>query len=354
MSQAGTAAAPTLYPFEFRGTGSAYFGIWIVNLALTIVTVGIFSAWAKVRTRRYFNGSTWVAGHAFDYHASGYRILIGRAIALALLLAYTLSTHFHPAIKVLWYLAGAWLLPWLANSSIRFNARNTSYRNLRFNFTATDTEAFMAIVLWPFLGLITALILWPFAQRQKDYFYINNHTFGGRYFETKFPTWRMYAIFAIGLGVYGFILAVLLGLGFAAMAVLQQSHGTPFANVPPAAVGYIVIAMFYLPFLLIAPAIHTMIVNLTASGTLFDDKHRLESKMDPLKVTGIVISNVALCLVTLGFYYPWAKVRLARYQMSKLTLVASGDVDSYVSEVFDSQSAVGEEIGSVFSFDFGL
>ena len=42
-------AAPTDYPVRFVGTGSEYFRIWIVNLLLTIVTLGIYSAWAKVR-----------------------------------------------------------------------------------------------------------------------------------------------------------------------------------------------------------------------------------------------------------------------------------------------------------------
>jgi uncharacterized membrane protein YjgN (DUF898 family) len=94
-AQAAT-TPPGEYPFEFRGSGGEYFRIWIVNLALTIVTLGIFSAWAKVRSRRYFYGNTFVADHAFDYHASPVRILIGRAIALVLLLAYTLTAPISP------------------------------------------------------------------------------------------------------------------------------------------------------------------------------------------------------------------------------------------------------------------
>jgi uncharacterized membrane protein YjgN (DUF898 family) len=30
-----------VYPFEFTGSGGEYFRIWIVNLALTILTLGI-------------------------------------------------------------------------------------------------------------------------------------------------------------------------------------------------------------------------------------------------------------------------------------------------------------------------
>src|SRR5437016_993839 len=39
--------------FVFTGTGSEYFRIWVVNLLLTILTFGVFSAWAKVRRLQY-------------------------------------------------------------------------------------------------------------------------------------------------------------------------------------------------------------------------------------------------------------------------------------------------------------
>lgn len=51
-------------PIEFTGSGSEYFRIWIVNLLLTLVTLGIYYPWAKVRRLRYFYGNTLVAGHA--------------------------------------------------------------------------------------------------------------------------------------------------------------------------------------------------------------------------------------------------------------------------------------------------
>ena len=38
---------------EFSGSAREYFGIWIVNLILTIITLGIYSAWAKVRRQIY-------------------------------------------------------------------------------------------------------------------------------------------------------------------------------------------------------------------------------------------------------------------------------------------------------------
>src|SRR5436305_11873488 len=50
----GTQAAPRNLPLSFTGSGSEYFRIWIVNALLSIITLGIYSAWAKVRTLQYF------------------------------------------------------------------------------------------------------------------------------------------------------------------------------------------------------------------------------------------------------------------------------------------------------------
>jgi len=55
--------------FQFTGTSGEYFRIWIANLLLSIVTVGIYSAWAKVRTNRYMYGNTLLDGMPFRYDA---------------------------------------------------------------------------------------------------------------------------------------------------------------------------------------------------------------------------------------------------------------------------------------------
>src|SRR5262245_52514343 len=81
---------PRPLPFQFSASGGEYFRIWIVNLLLTIVTLGIYSAWAKVRRLRYFYGSTQIAGSSFEYHGRPLQILKGRLIAAALLIPYFL------------------------------------------------------------------------------------------------------------------------------------------------------------------------------------------------------------------------------------------------------------------------
>ena len=44
---------PAEQPFIFHGNTREYFRIWIVNTLLTLLSFGVYSAWAKVRKRRY-------------------------------------------------------------------------------------------------------------------------------------------------------------------------------------------------------------------------------------------------------------------------------------------------------------
>ena len=60
---------PTVTPFEFRGDGAEVFKIWIVSLLLTILTLGIYSAWAEVRSNRYFYSNVYFEGESFRYLA---------------------------------------------------------------------------------------------------------------------------------------------------------------------------------------------------------------------------------------------------------------------------------------------
>ena len=70
--------------FVFSGDSKAYFKLWAVNLLLTIATVGIYGAWAKVRNRRYIYGNTYLHDASFDYHANPRSILVARLFVVAI------------------------------------------------------------------------------------------------------------------------------------------------------------------------------------------------------------------------------------------------------------------------------
>src|ERR1700730_12808082 len=128
--QSASARAPE--PLHFTGSGAEYFGIWIVNLLLTIVTLGIYSSWAKVRRLRYFYRPTEVAGSGFDFHGSPIRILVGRVLALVMLIAYNYSVRLHSPLTIVILAGIAVIMPWLLRNSFRFRLYNTRWRGTRF------------------------------------------------------------------------------------------------------------------------------------------------------------------------------------------------------------------------------
>ncbi|HEY0104510.1 MAG TPA: YjgN family protein [Rhizomicrobium sp.] len=348
--------APTVLGVEFRGRGTEYFRIWIVNVALSVITLGIYSAWAKVRTQRYFTGNTFLDGHSFEYHASAWRILVGRAIALTLFLGYSLSVVFVPVSAGLWLLVLAAALPWLANSSIRFNARNTSWRNVRFNFEASYFEAFIAYVVWS-AAAIALFLLIPLTRRVHDYFYINHHRFGGRAFKTAFPAGRIYVIYLLGFVVIVALMVAVIA-GSAGLVVLAtRAHDVLGRfSIPIGRQNFMLLffALFGLGAAFVSSFVTTLVTNLSIGRTTLEGGFRLSSRASGLRVAWIVVTNALLIVLTAGLYYPFARIRLARYRMRKYALVVTGDLDGFTAEALGAQSAIGEEIAGFFDFGFGL
>lgn len=355
LSAPAAPVASVRHVLRFDGKALEYFRIWIVNLALTILTLGIFSAWAKIRSRRYFYGNTYIGEHAFDYHASPWRILLGRVIALVLLLGYSVTAAIAPKLIFGWLLLFFVAMPWLIKSSLRFNARNTSYRNIRFNFKGTYGGALWAFTLWPILAAITLFTTLPLAHRARDYYNINNHSFGGKAFVANIPGGSLYLIYLLGLVLYAG------GLGFAIMvaarsgllaAFVPGSHHAPHITFSPMIVFAILV---YVVIVLVVPVLlHTLTFNLALNNTRFGDAFQMESSLSPLAMVWIVVSNLVLTLVTLGLLYPWARVRQTRYRADHIAVTGLGDINDLTSNVDGTPSAVGEEIASFFDIDFGL
>src|SRR3954452_14331669 len=88
--------AETRYPVEFSASAGEYFRIWIVNLAPTIVTIGIYSAWAKVRKKRDFYAHTRVGDEGFEYRGNPGANLKGRLTAVALIPLSSIAGQFSP------------------------------------------------------------------------------------------------------------------------------------------------------------------------------------------------------------------------------------------------------------------
>lgn len=125
------------HAFEFTGSGKEYFKIWIVNLLLTILTLGIYSAWAKVRRLQYFYRNTRLNDTSFEYHGTPKAILKGRLIAVGLFAVYSIAGKVNPFLGVAIGLLMALVMPWLIVRSLRFKLITAAIADCAFPLPAT-------------------------------------------------------------------------------------------------------------------------------------------------------------------------------------------------------------------------
>ncbi|QSP95174.1 DUF898 domain-containing protein [Marinobacter salinisoli] len=317
---------------EFTGRGGEYFGIWIVNILLTILTLGIYSAWATVRNKQYFYGNTQLDGASFQYLASPITILIGRLIALAAVIAYVAAVNLVPEAALAFVVVFLFATPWIMIRSLRFNAINSAYRNIRFDFQGRYGQAFMVSFVWPILNLVCLLLLTPLVLKKTHQFIADNSRYGTTAFELRATTKAYYRFF-------GMALLMVFGFGAAAFALVQV--GQEILATVVGVVGYIALIGYFM----------AGITNLFLSSTILAE-HQLESELSPGQMVWIYASNVVLVVLTLGLFTPWAKVRMARYRANCTALWIAGDLDHFAAAEHNRTSAVGQELGDAFDVAF--
>jgi uncharacterized membrane protein YjgN (DUF898 family) len=186
-----------LTPIIFEGKASEYFGIWIVNLLLTLVTFGIYSAWAKIRRKKYFYNNTLIDNVGFDYHANPIAILKGRIIAFILFALYVYGKGSSPVLAGILVMLFFLFLPWLVVRGSIFNSRNTSHRGLRFDFVGTVNKAARVFIGLPMLTVFTLGLIWPYIAHEKSQFLMNNHRFGLSQFDMSRVVKGFYKVYLI-------------------------------------------------------------------------------------------------------------------------------------------------------------
>ena len=350
---AGQDAAPDAVPVRFDGQAGEWFGIWIVNLLLSIVTLGIYSAWAKVRRNRYFYGNTTIGGRRFDYHATGGQILKGRLIVIAALAVLNVVSAVFPPALIAIYAVLIPLVPWLLIRATKFSARNTSWSNVRFDFHGRYGDAFVTFVLLPLGVLATLGTTLPFLTRRINRFTVNGHSLGRHRFEMSAPIGGFYMAFAIALAVTVGIAAVLGVLGWLTLSGVAL----PTEATQEDAVGLgVVLGLYAFFFLALLPAsiiYRAMVRNLVYAATALEGGHRFASTVAPGRLLWIAVTNALATVATVGLALPWAQIRMARYLASNTAVIPNGPLDDFAGRVERDQSAIGDAFADIEGFDIG-
>ena len=348
-SVANPAATPQVEQFIFDGSGSEYFGIWIVNLLLTIVTFGIYSAWAKVRKAKYMYGATSLDGTAFEYHGNPLAILKGRAIALLLVIGYQGTLVLSKPVGLVVFGAFMLAMPWLVWKSLQYKLHNSSFRAIRFSFRGTLGGAYTAFLGWPFLNVFTLGLLSPFVhQRLKQY----------QHGEAYFGSARFRFDASVGAFYRRYLLALLLalaGIG-AIVCVLWFSSLERFGLVESLAVRIkLLVGMVggEIWLFTLFPLFFTLLQNLIWSHTTLEGS-RFASRMKWSRMTFIAITNVLAIIFSLGLFIPFAQIRSMRYRISSLSVAMTETLDHFTAAPAAELTATGEGVSDLLGFDISL
>ena len=342
-----------LESLSFHSDGSEYFRIWIVNICLSIITLGIYSAWAKVRRRRYFYRHTRLCGDNFDYHANPVAILKGRLILLPLLAAYLYGDFFVPGLTLGTFVLIIFLLPFLLVRAATLNNRNTSYRNIRFGFDGASKQSYKMFFKYGLISVASLGIASPIMEFARRRFVIENSRYGSARFSFAGEFGAFFKIYffaglmiAIGVFITTFFINQLESL-------IRSIFDVPY---DPESLGFLV----YLPVVLIGLTYFAAMVyasvragNYMFSHTSIGDRS-IEANLSVRKMVYIQFTNMLAIIATLGLFIPWAHVRVHRYRVAHIFVDVGGGLDDFIAGEKQDADALGEEAGDFFDFDFGI
>lgn len=329
---------------EFSGRTGEYFGIWFVNLLLSIVTFGIYSAWAKVRTQRYFYANTRLAGASFEYLASPIAILKGRLIAYTVVIALVVSSKFAPLLYLFLIAAVGLLVPVLIVMSLRFRARNSAWRGLSFRFDEEAGQAYGPFMAWGWLTGLTLSLLYPVMKKRQHEFVVEGHRYGHKRFSFHGQTGSYYVPYGIAAGV-GIALMIAMGIGLGGVVATATDKTAASTRL------FTTLGLFYVAFFGVMVFLRIRYANLLWNNTQLGP-HRFESTARVRDMMWIYASNVVAIVLTLGLAVPWAKVRLARYRAEHFAMLSVGDMEEFVAASETRAGAAGSEL--VDALDVGM
>ena len=308
------------YRVAHEGRGGELFAIFIVNILLTILTLGIYKFWAKTRVRRYLWSHSSVDGERLEYGGTGMELFLGFLTAMAffvlggllifllVMAAQSLAPHLI-ILAVLVAYAAMLILPGIALfSARRYKLSRTRWRGIRFGQSGSALRFALMMLGYGLLTGLTLGLYGPFMRTRLTAYSLGNTWFGNE--QVSF-TGRGKDLFGRYLLAYLLTLPTL-GLYWfwylAAEARYFAEH-TRFQNARFAA------------------------VTLTGGGLL-----------------KLALVNLLLLVITLGLAWPWVVVRTARFYAAHYSLQGALDFAA-ISRSRQVAPRTGE--GLIEAFDMG-
>lgn len=348
----------------FYGSGGALFGIYLRNILLTILTLGVYYFWGKNRTRSYLVGQVEFEGDRFAWHGTGKELFLG-TLKLGLIAVPLVAVV--GGLPLVWEsewtelitnlvagVAYAVLVPLAVVGSRKYRMSRISWRGIRFSFRGRMRDYLKILFRGSFMSTITFGLYYPYFQVNTRKFatehsYFGNARFGfdgqGRDLFGRF----LLVVVAVGamIGIIGYTV-VRSALRWPADAPVRDVIG-PFLSgllldligAPLVAVVLAVVAWFWF-----AAYRQQYYWSHTSFGPA-----RFRSTITAVKLFGLSVTNLLLLVLTLGLAIPWVMARNARFALSNLVLMGSLDLSRIVQDA-QAAAATGESLADVLDVDF--
>jgi uncharacterized membrane protein YjgN (DUF898 family) len=315
------AQAGETHRMSFHGTGGSLFGIHIVNLFLTVVTLGFYYFWGKVKVRSYLLSQTELEGDRFAYHGTGKELLFGSLkavlfVGLPLMVLNVVMSLLaaSPIIEaIVGFLSSVLIMAFLPVAIVgarRYRLSRTSWRGVRFSFRGGVRE-FVTLFLWgSLLSTVTLGLYYPIFDARRHGFLVSHSYLGNRVFSFD----------GKGRDLIGWYLLTLLltlptlGLCWFWFAARKQRYYWDHTAFGPA---------------------------------------RFHSAVTGGRLLMFSLGNMLLLVVTLGLGWPWISARGIRFTFTYLTLDGPLDLASIQQEA-QTASATGEGLASLLDAGFDL
>jgi uncharacterized membrane protein YjgN (DUF898 family) len=362
-------------PLVFTGHTGEYFRIWIVCQLLTLMSLGLYAPWARLRKQQYLAQHWQLNGRRFyiEFNPAAKlkgRLLVYGILITALILAL-LYPYAQPAIIALAFIPA----PWLLSQSNRFNWQTLSFNAEHgvLRFSSWGSAKTLKKPLW-LLGLALALMSVSFS-------------FYGQYLQD----WHLLVYVCIWVVVFFLLFPMatshLLYQKFA-HAKLGKTRFTLVTN--PHEINMHMIdavissGMFAIYLILTTVQIVTLFmikqpdlralltglnyVMMTAAVMSFASARRLNFVLNRLHVAGLQFRSslppfgqawrssayAALGVVTLGLSIPWSTVKYSRWRAAQLQVNLEGNWMQFVSGNQAVRGGALDELAEQFDLDLGL
>lgn len=312
---------------RFTGTGAGYFRVWAINLLACLLTLGLYLPWARLRKQRWFARHTHLDGHPLEVEGQPWRMLAGLTAAYLILLIWGWSWAWSPWAGLGLTAALLALHPLLFHQGLRFRLTRTRWRGVRLGFDADYGSGLLALLPlglclvvppaasgWlavsgpaPLIGLgaVPLILLLPWAHARAKAHQWRHSRLGTRCFEFEDATLAFYGVYVAAL----LALVAMLMLGALAGAV-TMSLG-PARGMSPATVQWLVFAGAVLGLSLAWPWLAAL-TQRSVWGRLRWGEWRLRADIAPGRHALRVAGHMGLTALSLGLWWPWAAVAIAR------------------------------------------